>query len=106
MTTTTTNEQRSAAEVAAFLAEQPASYFAYHGGGIFRPRGERWGTGRAITTWTGEPLAKVIDVGDTYRSNFGDLRQAFRARTVSGVLYSGIAFLSAGDYVRMRKVKG
>lgn len=100
-----TNEQRSAAEVAAFKADTPGPYFAYHAGPAFRPRGERMAVGRRITTWMNDDLAAVIEAGDTFRSAFGDTRQNFRALGINGVTYAGTAYLSAGDYVRMRAVK-
>lgn len=105
-----TNEQRSAAEVAAFIAEKPARYFAYHDAqrsGVDPIT--RLHVGDKITTWTGDELATVIGwprdpFGAPYRSNMDDVRQAFRARGINGVTYSGTAYLSAGDYVRMTAV--
>lgn len=101
-----TNEQRSAAEVAAFIAEKPDRYFAYHNAkqSGFDPvlrlhRGDR------ITTWTGEGLGTVKWSGDPFRDNFDGIRQNFRALGINGITYSGTAYLSAGDYVRMREVK-
>jgi hypothetical protein len=90
------NAETSRAEVEAFHAEQPDRYFAYHSGTN--------GVGWHLTTWTGDTLAYVDSVGQTWRSNLGDLRQSFRARTSHGVVYSGVAYLDAGGYVRMRKV--
>lgn len=104
MSATITNEERSRREVEAFKRDVPSRYFAYHAGPIFRPRGDRVGVGRTITTWTGDLLANVVDVGDVWRSNMGDRRQSFRARAVNGATYSGIAYLDSGDYVRMRRV--
>jgi hypothetical protein len=94
------NARQSAEEVAAFKRDAPMRYFAYHEGG--RPTG---GMGRRLVTWTGDLLAQVTWTGDVYRSNFGDRRQAFRADAINGATYSGVAYLDAGDYVRMRKVK-
>jgi hypothetical protein len=99
-----TNEEISAAEVAAFKTDKPESYFAYRSKSLFQYRGgTKWAE---ITTWTGEKLADVVHVGEAWTSNMGDKRQAFRARGVNGVTYSGTAYLSTGDYVRMRAVKG
>jgi hypothetical protein len=98
MTTAERNAATSAAEVAAFNAKHPSPYFAYHNAGA-----APLGFGRHITTWTGEVLAHVVGVGQPWASNMGDRRQAFTARTPDGVTYHGVAYLSAGDYVRMRK---
>lgn len=92
------NEQRSREEVAAFIAECPERYFAYRG------EEQRDGTFHSLTTWTGEKLGSVLSLGNVYRSNFGDRRRHFRALGVNGVEYSGVAYLDAGSYVRMRKV--
>lgn len=103
-----TNEQRSAAEVAAFKADTPGPYFAY-----WNVRG-RWAQpgvspelvpGDTLTTWTGDVLAEMTWTGDPFYSSFHDRRQNFRARGINGVVYSGTAYLSAGDYARMRPVK-
>lgn len=97
------NAATSAAEVAAFMADPPGPYFAYwREVGGYRDR-LQWGY--HITTWTGDLLATVQTVGIPYTSNMGDRRQSFRARGINGATYSGTAFLSAGDYVRMRPVK-
>lgn len=102
------NRETSAREVAAFLAEKPDRYFAY-----WNARG-RWSqpgvrpeliADDLITTWMGDELAKIVWTGNVFGSGFGDRRQNFRALGVNGVTYSGTAYLTAGDYVRMRKVK-
>lgn len=93
------NEQTSREEVASFKADAPARYFAYHAD---RPTNREMGN--RITTWTGDLLANVTWTGDCYRSGFGDRRQNFRAKAINGAIYSGTAYLDAGDYVRMRKV--
>lgn len=104
-TATMTNEERSAQEVADFMADVPADYFAY--APCTELRGVRisqlWPDVK-ITTWTGDELATVIHAGNPYRDNFGGRRQHFRAKAINGATYSGTAYLSAGDYVRMRKV--
>jgi hypothetical protein len=103
-----TNEQRSAAEVAAFIADEPGPYFAYWNA---RGRWSRPGVkpelirGDIITTWTGDRLADITWTGNVFGSGFGDRRQNFRALGVNGATYSGTAYLTAGDYVRMRPVK-
>lgn len=100
------NRATSAQEVADFKANPPDRYFAYH---AQRPN-EALPTGpdimgRRITTWMGDDLARVTWLGDAYRSGFGDVRQNFHALSIDGATsYSGTAYLSAGDYVRMRRV--
>jgi hypothetical protein len=105
---TITNDQLNAAEVAAFMAEKPSPYFAY-----WNARG-RWSLpgvspelvpGDTITTWMGDKLAGITWTGNPFGSSFGDRRQNFRAKGINGATYSGTAYLSAGDYVRMRAVK-
>jgi hypothetical protein len=105
MQATMTNDERSAAEVATFIAETPERYFAYC---VYRrmepgvPHKIR--RGDKITTWTGDELATVTSAGDEWMSNFGDIRQAFRCKAINGATYSGVAFPRTGDYVRLRKV--
>ena len=104
--TTITNKQRSADEVAAFMNDTPGPYFAYHNAkssGLDPVR--RLHHGDDITTWTGDRLARVIETNQPWRDNFDGIRQNFRARGINGVTYSGTAYLTAGDYVRMRPVK-
>lgn len=98
------NAATSRREVRSFKRDKPTRYFAYHAPARLSElrNGE---VGRRITTWTGDDLARVTWKGDVYRSNFGDRRQAFRALAVNGCTYSGVTYLDAGDYVRMRKVK-
>ena len=102
---TTTNEQISAQEVAAFRSDAPDRYFAYQQAQAsgFDPV-RRLHTGDRISTWTGDELATINVANTPFRDNFGSVRQNFRARAINGATYSGTAFLSAGDYVRMRKV--
>lgn len=95
------NAETSRQEVADFMAEVPERYFAYHR----NPRNLTHPMGSEIVTWMGDRLANVVSTGAPYRSNFGDRRQSFRARGINGAMYSGVAYLDAGDYVRMRKVK-
>lgn len=94
------NEEIGRLEAADFLRARPAKYFAYHTAkqsGLHR--------GDHITTWTGDELALIVWAGHPFRDGFGGLRQNFRANTRDGVTYSGTAYLSAGDYVRLRAVK-
>jgi hypothetical protein len=105
---TLTNDERSKVEVAAFMQEKPDRYFAY-----WNARG-RWSRpgepaalipGDTITTWPGDVLATITWTGEVFASSFSDRRQSFRARGINGVTYSGTAYLTAGDYVRMRAVR-
>jgi hypothetical protein len=101
------NREMSAQEVEDFKTNAPSPYFAY----------SKWTSKDArplsrlmredkIVTWMGDELTKVIEAFDPFRDNFGGIRQNFRARSIDGkTTYSGTAYLSAGDYVRMRKVK-
>lgn len=103
------NRTTSRAEVAAFIASKPSPYFAY-----WNARG-RWKSpgvapklipGDTITTWPGDELAKIVWTGEPFYCSFGDRRQNFRAVTADAkATYAGTAYLSAGDYVRMRTVK-
>lgn len=100
------NRRQSALEVENFKANAPSPYFAYNnvlGYASLRKRDK-------IATWMGDTLATVTWIGEVYHSGFGDSfqsrRQNFRALSIDGeTVYSGTAYLSAGDYVRMRKVK-
>lgn len=96
----------SALEVLDFIAEQPTRYFAY---GFREPSGFdpicRLHYGDKIGTWTGDKLARVIESYEPFHDNLGGIRQNFRASGINGLTYSGTAYLSAGDYVRMRAVK-
>lgn len=107
MTVDERNAEISRGEVESFKIDKPARYFAYHAA-------KRSGLdpilrlhhGDKITTWTGDDLATVTDARQPFHSGLGDLRQNFRCKAINGETYSGTAYLSAGDYVRMRKVAG
>ncbi len=98
------NHELSRREVAAFMSDDPGPYFAYvkhvdYG----QPRvGDRLTRADKLTTWMGDELATVSWAGDVYRCAFGDRRQNFRARGINGADYFGTAYVSSGDYVRMR----
>lgn len=90
------NAERSRLERHRFYTDPPARYFAYVDSDLSR-----------VTTWTGEELArKIIDREGSreWTSNMGDRRRSFRCRTPDGVVYAGVAYLSAGDYCRLRRV--
>jgi hypothetical protein len=57
-----------------------------------------------VTVWTGDPLG-YGHCGRVWRSNMGDTRASVSV-TIAGETYSGTAFVSAGDYCRLRKVGG
>jgi hypothetical protein len=94
-----TNEMRSRIEKYEFLNNPPEKYFVYV------CKTEQGGLTNVLTTWTGETLAKITHVGRVYRSAFGDKRQSFWARALNGVLYHGTAYLTAGDYARIKIAK-
>lgn len=88
------NWARSRAEIAAFIDEKPDKYFLYINEGK-----------REAATWMGHKLGDVT-FGRPYRSNMGDTRVPITVRGINGVVYTGTYFKSAGDYARIRKVKG
>lgn len=61
--------------------------------------------GDEITTFMSDKLATVTRAGSPYRSNLGDRRQSIRALGINGTVYYGTAYLSSGDYVRLRPIK-
>lgn len=97
---TLTNEQQADIEMFDWLNDPPVKYFAY-------TKSDKFGlTGSHITNWTGRELARIVHRGSVYRSNMGDRRCSFRAIGSNGLTYSGTAYIDAGDYVRMRAIKG
>jgi tRNA(His) 5'-end guanylyltransferase len=97
------NRAMSAQEVEDFKSNAPSPYFAYQSHDVTIGHLRRHDL---LSTWMGDKLATVVHVGSPFRSSFGDRRQNFRALSIDGeTVYSGTAYLSAGDYVRMRKVK-
>lgn len=95
------NAWTSARERIKFNLPHPKSerWFAYHDGTAFDYLGVM---GRTLTTWTGDPLARVTRTYPAFHSNFGDRRQNFEARDSRGRRWYGTAYLSAGQYVRIR----
>jgi len=91
---TYTNEEVSAAEVKWFMESKPDRHFVY----VNRKK-------RVITTWIGEVLG-TCEFGRRYQGNFGDMRVPVRVKGINGVEYHGTYFEGAGDYARIRKVKG
>ncbi len=101
------NRALSRAEVENFKSDAPGPYFAYvkHHGAPRTDVSDRVWRGDWLTTWMGDKLATVYWTGDPFRSSFGDRRQNFRALGINGATYYGTAYLSAGDYVRMRPMQ-
>lgn len=102
------NRRLSREEVASFKRDDPGPVFAYasHRHVIGDMRGvDELRAGDKITTWMGDKLATVTRVGDPWRDNFGGRRQHVRCLGINGAVYSGTAYLSSGDYVRLRPMK-
>jgi len=92
---TVTNEERGRLEQYEVWRDPPESLFCY-----VSPLGD----GRIkAAVWTGDPLG-FGNWGDEYRSNFGDGRRSVRV-IIAGYVYSGTAFVTAGDYARLRRGK-
>lgn len=97
---TLTNEQRAELELIDWLTDPPARYSAY-------TKSDRFGiTGAEITNFTGRKLARIDWRGSVYFSNFGDRRCNFGCTGTNGITYTGTAYIDAGDYVRIRAIKG
>ena len=47
----------------------------------------------------------MTEHGEPFTGAFGDRRQNFRAIAINGQIYTATAYLSSGDYVRMRRAK-
>ena len=89
-----TNADRSAIEVYEFKKDKPEKYTAY-----VNPEK------RKVTTWTGQELGSIYEMGVPYRDNFGGERQNIKFKTDSGDRYSGTYFKSSGNYARFKKLK-
>jgi len=89
-----TNAMRSRLEIHHFKTEKPRSFYAYQ-------KLDK----RLITTWTGDKLGDIVQMGPEYRSNMGDKRVPIRVHGINGITYSGTAYVGAGDYVRLQQVK-
>jgi len=100
-----TNEERSQIEQYEFVNDPPQKYFVY----IRRVNcdGEREEKSLRVqaTTWAGDVLG-VGMLGYSFRDNFGGERYPVRFRAINGKTYSGTYYSSAGDYARVRVVKG
>jgi hypothetical protein len=108
-----TNEERSAVEVYRFKERRPAEYFGYvklpdgwearddNGRGRY---GKLYGATGALTTWTGQHLG-TVQFGRAWRDNFGGTRVPVTVKAITGDVYHGTYFASAGDYARIRRAK-
>lgn len=96
----TTNEERGRLEQFEVWRDKPSDLFAY-----IKAHPHAADTGACVVTvWTGAPLG-YGRWGSVWRSNMGDKRRSVSV-TIAGETYSGTAFVSAGDYCRLRKVRG
>lgn len=90
--------------------DKPASLFAYIGFRDPAYKAPRVGAHMVrasdlacVSVWTGAALGHGR-VNKVWRANFGDRRASVRVR-IAGCDYAGTAFLDAGDYCRLRKVR-
>jgi|LakMenEpi03Aug12_release.lakeMendotaPanAssembly.Ray.scaffolds.fasta_scaffold554145_2 hypothetical protein len=88
-----TNEMRSKVEIYYFNKDKPKTYFIYIDA-----------TKKIATTWTGDNLG-VCHFGQSYKSNFGDIRQNIDVYGINGVKYHGVYFKSSGNYARLKAYK-
>jgi hypothetical protein len=58
-----------------------------------------------VTTWTGEKLGDAI-LGQSFRAPFGDKRRPIWVTAINGRKYQGTYYESAGDYARVKQMKG
>ena len=92
----TTNEERGELERFEIFRDKPERLFCYvwiGEGGCPEVRAK---------VWTGELLG-YGSAGPIWRDNFGGKRRSVRV-TIAGETYSGTAFISSGDYARLRKI--
>lgn len=106
------NSQRSACEVFEFQRDKPETYFSYvrepdagtYGRNSFQCAKALYGRTGAMTTWTGDNLG-TVQFGAAFQDNFGGIRVPITVRAITGELYHGTYFFSAGDYCRVKKAK-
>jgi hypothetical protein len=110
-----TNEERGRLEQFEIYRDKPAKLFAYVSfhereiASVFKDEARRSRDVRpydqaCVSVWTGARLG-AGQVNRVYRSNFGDRRASIQV-TIAGETYSGTAYLDAGDYCRLQRVKG
>ena len=116
-----TNEQRGLLEQFEILRDLPDKLFAYvsfHEREIASRYSEtprmssrfdpgfplpQVGDQARVKVWTGDILGSGR-CNKVYHGNMGDLRASVSV-VIGGATYSGTAFVGAGDYVRLRKLK-
>jgi hypothetical protein len=105
--------ERSAVEVWDFVTKPPERYFAYvfidnPWPSAFPEWKAHWAPHRvSVGTWTGDSLSVgPVMLGKVWRSNMGDMRRSVRFKAINGYTYAGTLYLSAGDYCRIKQVKG
>lgn len=92
-----TNEERSALEVYDFVHSPPDKYFLYVDDKTSK-----------ATTFMGDVLGSV-ERGHSYKSpSFGrsSTRVPIKVYGINGVTYAGTYYESAGNYARVKRVKG
>lgn len=105
-----TNEERSLLEVYEFLRDQPGRYFSYvlHNSPSQAAGGKDAAkVGDRIANFLGDKLGVISWAGSWYHVNgFGtrSTRQNVRVTAINGLVYSGVYFVSSGDYVRLKVV--
>lgn len=88
------NAERSAAEEYDWRNDPPDRYFLYVDE-----------TASLATTWTGQPLGRVV-FGREWRDSFGGKRQSVTVHGTNGATYHGTYYKSSGQYARIRRNKG
>lgn len=97
------NEMRSRVEMWELRRDVPAAIFAYYrdcNPGHKLARGHRID----VTNWMGVRLGYAT-ISNTWRSNFGETRAAFRL-DFGGKRYAGTLYGDSGTYCRLRQIKG
>jgi hypothetical protein len=89
-----TNDELSALEVFEFCRDKPDNYFLY----ISKNQ-------LFATTWVGEKLGTVVQMGKPWSDNFGGTRVHIRISAINGAVYSGTYYKSSGDYARVKRVR-
>lgn len=87
------NSERSAVEVFEFCRQKPQRYFLY----INEEK-------KLATTWAGDKLG-TVELGRSYRDNFGGKRISVVVHGINGLHYHGTYFKSAGNYARIKAFK-
>lgn len=96
-----TNEERSKIELYEFVHDPPEKYFAYYDKPLTK-----------ISNWMGVKLGDIISKSGVYEVGFrmvtGRRGRAVNVRIkgINGVTYAGTCYLDAGDYCRMKALKG